>query len=142
MPNIADFLASIPGLKADYKTDWTETSEADWRIDWDAQADAVAVNTVAPVITGTFIVGQAMTVSNGTWTGNPAPTYSYQFYSRDTNSVVDFPTGWEAIGDGSNQVTPGGGMVGDYVVAVVTADNNVGAVVTAMSAVVGPVTAS
>lgn len=35
------------------------------------------VNTVAPVITGTATVGQTLTVNTGTWTGQPAPTFTY-----------------------------------------------------------------
>jgi len=36
-------------------------------------------NTVAPVISGTGVVGQTLSCSTGTWTGIPAPTYSYQW---------------------------------------------------------------
>lgn len=43
----------------------------------DAQAP---VNIVAPVISGTLAVGNTLSlVSDGTWTGNPAPTFSYQW---------------------------------------------------------------
>lgn len=37
-------------------------------------------NTVAPAITGTLEVGQTLTVSNGTWTGEGSITYSRQWY--------------------------------------------------------------
>lgn len=33
---IADLLASIPGVKQDWKQDWKETTKADWKYDWDA----------------------------------------------------------------------------------------------------------
>lgn len=36
-------------------------------------------NTVAPAITGTAQVGQTLTVSTGTWTGVPTPTYTRQW---------------------------------------------------------------
>ena len=36
-------------------------------------------NTVAPVITGTLVVGNVLSVSNGTWTGSPT-SYTYQWY--------------------------------------------------------------
>lgn len=37
------------------------------------------VNTVAPLISGTFQVGFTLSVSTGTWTGSPTPTYTYQW---------------------------------------------------------------
>lgn len=40
-------------------------------------------NTVAPVITGTAKVGETLTVTNGTWTGIPTPTYERQWYADD-----------------------------------------------------------
>lgn len=40
-------------------------------------------NTVAPAITGTAEVGETLTVTNGTWTGVPTPTYARQWYADD-----------------------------------------------------------
>jgi hypothetical protein len=42
-------------------------------------------NTVAPVISGTAVVGQVLTSTTGTWTGTPTPTYSYQWKRGATN---------------------------------------------------------
>jgi hypothetical protein len=42
-------------------------------------------NTVAPVISGTAVVGQVLTSTTGTWTGTPTPTYSYQWKLGATN---------------------------------------------------------
>jgi hypothetical protein len=42
-------------------------------------------NTVAPVISGTAVVGQTLTSTTGTWTGTPTPTYSYQWKRGATN---------------------------------------------------------
>jgi hypothetical protein len=42
-------------------------------------------NTVLPAITGTARVGQTLTVSNGTWTGSPAPTFTRQWKRGGTN---------------------------------------------------------
>ena len=42
-------------------------------------------NTVAPAISGTAVVGQVLTTTTGTWTGYPAPTYSYQWKRGATN---------------------------------------------------------
>jgi hypothetical protein len=36
-------------------------------------------NTVAPAITGTPTAGQTLTLSNGTWTGTPTPTFTRQW---------------------------------------------------------------
>lgn len=40
-------------------------------------AATAPANTVAPSITGTLTVGSTLTAVPGTWTGNPAPTYTY-----------------------------------------------------------------
>jgi hypothetical protein len=37
------------------------------------------VNTVAPAITGTAQQGKTLTCSQGTWTGTPTITYTYQW---------------------------------------------------------------
>lgn len=43
------------------------------------------VNTVAPVVTGTGYVGYTLTTTNGTWTGSPAPTFTYQWRRNGVN---------------------------------------------------------
>lgn len=40
-------------------------------------------NTVAPAITGTAEVSETLTVTNGTWTGVPTPSYTRQWYADD-----------------------------------------------------------
>jgi len=45
------------------------------------------VNTVAPAVTGTTVVGQVLTTTNGTWTGVPTPTYSYQWYRSPSTAI-------------------------------------------------------
>jgi hypothetical protein len=42
-------------------------------------APTLPANTVLPVISGATVVGQTLTTTNGTWTGFPAPTYTYQW---------------------------------------------------------------
>lgn len=45
-------------------------------------APELPVNTVLPVISGSVVVGQTLTLTSiGTWTGTPAPTYTYQWTS-------------------------------------------------------------
>ena len=45
------------------------------------------VNTVAPVISGTAVVGQTLSSTTGTWTGAPTPTYTYQWKRNGSNIV-------------------------------------------------------
>ena len=42
------------------------------------------VNTLAPVISGTTTLGSTLTSTTGTWTGSPAPTFTYQWYRGAT----------------------------------------------------------
>lgn len=49
-----------------------------------APAPAAPVNTAAPVISGTPTVGQELSCTTGTWTGNPTPTYAYEWQADGT----------------------------------------------------------
>lgn len=132
MPNISDLYASIPGLKADYKIDWREDAKADWKVDWDlvpGGAPAVApLNTVAPMVSGTPQEGMTLTASAGTWTGNPAPTYTYQWMSN----------GSAVSGAVSDTYVLQASDVGFMVSCEVTATNSAG-VLAVTSAEVGPI---
>lgn len=46
---------------------------------------SLPVNTVAPVVSGTATVGQTLSTTNGTWTGEPAPTFTYQWQRNNVN---------------------------------------------------------
>ena len=43
------------------------------------------VNTVLPLVSGTATPGQTLSLTNGSWTGAPTPTYTYQW--QDCNSL-------------------------------------------------------
>jgi hypothetical protein len=45
----------------------------------------VPANTVLPVISGSTAVGQTLTTTNGTWTGFPAPGFTYQWKRGGAN---------------------------------------------------------
>ena len=47
------------------------------------------VNTVLPVVSGTPEVGQTLTVTNGTWSGNPPMTFSYQWVRTLATELAD-----------------------------------------------------
>jgi len=46
---------------------------------------SVPANTVAPVVSGTATFGQTLTTTNGTWTGVPSPSFSYQWQRASSN---------------------------------------------------------
>lgn len=46
-------------------------------------ANYTPANTVAPVVSGTAVVGQILSTTNGTWTNSPS-TFSYQWYRGAT----------------------------------------------------------
>ena len=134
MPTISDMFASVPGVRQDWKEDWVEDAKQDWRVDWDATpGDAPVVapaNTVLPVVSGDVEVGETLSVTAGTWTGNPAPTISYQWF-------VD---GAEAVGETSNSYVIQASDAGLMVSVEVTATNSGGSATEEVA--VGPVNAA
>jgi hypothetical protein len=88
-------------------------------------------NTFAPVISGTPADGSTLTVTNnGTWTGTPAPSFSYQWKSGATN-----------VGSNSINYTATTADVGNNITCVVTGTNSAGNA-SAVSNALGPVTGS
>jgi len=81
-------------------------------------------NTVASSITGSAVSGQTLTAHNGTWTGIPAPAFTYQWQrcsdDSDPGACVDIT--------GASHATYRlvGGDGGSYVRVVVTATNGSG----------------
>jgi len=77
---------------------------------------AAPSNTVAPVISGSNIVGGTLTTTNGSWSGYPSPTFTYQW--RNAGSDIGGATN-------STYVTQAGDE-GDAIDCVVTATNTEG----------------
>lgn len=98
-----------------------------------ATAAAAPDNTVAPVASGTLDVGDTVSVTTGTWTGNPTPTLTYQWEVSDGE-------GWVGIDDATDPTLE---LIADYVDedvrCVVTGTNAVGTD-SATSNPLGPVT--
>lgn len=96
-------------------------------------AKAPAVNTVAPVVTGTASVYSTLTASTGTWTGFPAPTLSYQWLrcSAAGAAANTLPTGCTTI-SGATQATYATDAADDqqYLRVRVTATNDLGSATT------------
>lgn len=63
--------------------------------DLTVEALAAPVNTVAPALSGASTVGATKTCDTGTWTGNPTPTYTYQ-WRRDITGTMTAISGQTA----------------------------------------------
>lgn len=99
---------------------------------WDAAAaGATPANTVAPAVTGTPTEGEILSTTDGTWTGTPAPTFTYQWY-RDGVAIA---------GATDNTYTLVTADVGTMIDVDVTA-TNLNGVVAATSNEVGPIAAA
>jgi hypothetical protein len=72
-------------------------------------------NSVAPAVSGTAVVGQVLTTTDGTWAGTAPITYSYQWKRGATN-----------IGTNASTYTLVSADAGQSITCVVTATNAVG----------------
>ena len=72
------------------------------------------INTLAPVVSGTAVVGQTLTTTNGTWSNSPT-SYSYQWKRGATN-----------IGTNASTYTLVSADAGQSITCVVTATNSAG----------------
>jgi hypothetical protein len=70
-----------------------------------------------PAISGSTVVGGVLTSTTGTWTGNPPPTYAYQWKRGATN-----------VGTNLNTYTTVAADIGSTMTVVVTATNAAGSV--------------
>jgi GH25 family lysozyme M1 (1,4-beta-N-acetylmuramidase) len=86
-----------------------------------ANGTTVPVATVAPVLSGTLQIGQTLTVSAGTWTGNPS-SYTYQWQRCDATGAACAPIAGATIP--TYVLTPGD--LGSTLDVVVTATNAAG----------------
>lgn len=128
---IKDMLDSVAGVRKDWREDFREDARQDWRFDFDAipgnLPGSAPVNTILPVISGTLNVGDTLSVTTGTWTGNPAPTYAYQWRVNGGN-----------VGTNSNSYVLQPGDSTFMVDCSVTATNVEGSA-NVLAAAVGPV---
>ena len=123
---MADILTEVggdPSTSTDYLQDivlelgGTVTINGNWMEAWEAITSgpaAAPVNTVLPNVTGTAVVGNALTTTNGTWTNSPT-SYAYQWKRGATN-----------IGTNANAYTLVNADAGQSITCVVTATNAVG----------------
>ncbi len=99
--------ATISGLSADMEYDveirasnlvgagaWSDLKSATTLV-------AAPTNTVAPVISGSLVVGSTLSVSTGTWTGSPTLAYQWRVDGVDVSGVTSttFATTGRDIGD-------------------------------------------
>jgi surface protein len=123
---MADILTEVggdPSTSTDYLQDivlalgGTVTINGNWMEAWEAITAvpaAAPVNTVLPNVTGTAVVGNALTTTNGTWTNSPT-SYAYQWKRGATN-----------IGTNANSYTLVNADAGQSITCVVTATNALG----------------
>ena len=107
-----------------------------------ASAGSGPVNTVLPGVTGSAVEAQTLTASTGTWTGNPAPTFSYQWQRCNSSGASCGPIS----GAMSSTYTALSADVGSTLEVTVTATNSSGSsqatssATTVVTSAPGPVT--
>ncbi len=100
-----------------------------------ARQQAVPANTVPPTVTGIPSLGQTLTVTPGTWTGDPAPTFEFQWVRCPPSGGAPDGSDCSAIGGATTTgyvVTSGD--VGSRMRVRVTGRNNEGAATVATNA--------
>jgi uncharacterized repeat protein (TIGR01451 family) len=78
--------------------------------------------TVQPSISGNAVAGDVLTASPGSWTGYPAPTYSYQWRQCDAT----FLTCTDIVGETGTTYIVAVGDIGSTIRVAVTATNSAG----------------
>jgi len=82
------------------------------------------VNTVAPVVSGTATVRQTLSTTNGTWTGIPTPTFTYQWFRSPSTSISGATSSTYTLVDADVSNTIFCRVTGTNVVAAVNANSN------------------
>jgi hypothetical protein len=99
----------------------TSTQSYAWTVGT-GPASAAPVNSSLPTISGSALQGQTLTASSGTWSGNPAPKFGYQWQQCAQNGQGCTPI--SNAGSSSYTVQPND--VGHTLAVVVTAINTSG----------------
>lgn len=92
-----------------------------------SQVVGPAISTSAPTISGSVAIGNSLTVSNGSWRGNPA-SYTYQWYDCTSSSGTPGGGCSPISGATSASYTLADSDYNDYLLAKVTAVNFYGSV--------------
>lgn len=93
----------------------------------------VPANVTPPVVSGTAQVGQTLTTTNGTWSDNGLPTFTYQWW-RDTNATP--------VGGATSQTYALVAADKTHLIGVTVTDTDLGGAASAGSNTVGPVVAA
>lgn len=95
-------------------------------------------NTELPSVTGTAVVGETLTTTNGTWAGDATITFARQ-WQAGINAGVNDPSWASITGETDTTLLLASGQLAKYVRCRVTATNSEGSTI-AFSNIVGPVT--
>lgn len=100
----------------------------------EAPSDAPPVNTALPSVTGSGVVGEALTSGTGSWTGVPVPTYSFQWQKWGGSDWASISGATSASFTPTEAVDTRCAVTATNAAGVVVAYSNVVAVVAAQTA--------
>ncbi len=102
-----------------------------------AVGQSTPINTVSPAVTGTTGVGDVLTTTNGTWTGDATIAYTYQ-WKRDGVSIAGQTTSTHTIVSADQGTTLTCVVTGTNSVGNASATSN-GTAIPAAAASTGPI---
>lgn len=109
--------SSMAALQVDATYDLTPAMYIEFTTtDEQPNLDEPPVNTIAPVLTGSAVIGNVLTCNVGTWTGIPTPTITHQWYAN--NVAISGETG--------TTLTTTGRSAGEVIKCRETATNGLG----------------